>query len=62
MRNKRVIGMSKRLYWGLGVLIILFGTAFVVIMQRQYADIAELKEGLAESERLLEASKKPNNR
>ncbi len=40
--------MNKKLYWGLLALIILLGTAFVVIMLHDRAEIRKLKEELAD--------------
>ena len=48
--------MKNRLYWGLGVLILLVGG---FIFYQQYADIQQLKQDPAEAQKLLEEKTKP---
>lgn len=45
--------MSKKLSWGLAILTILLGTVFVFVMQRERAEIRQLKENLAAAEKML---------
>ncbi len=51
--------MSKKLYWGLGVLILLLG-AFVFIMVREGAEIQELETELVETEEFVKWWKERN--
>ncbi len=51
--------MSKKLYWGLGVLILLLG-AFVFMMVREGAEIQELETELAETEEFVKWWKERN--
>ena len=46
--------MTHRTFWGLGVLILLLGTAFVFITVRDRAEIRQLKKDNAEANKLQE--------
>ncbi len=50
--------MSKRMIWGLGVLMLLIVTVFVFMTVRDRAEIRQLKKEAAEAEKLLEESTK----
>ena len=52
--------MNRKLYWGLAALIILIlGTAFVLFIQHERAETQQLKDELAEAQKMLEDSRKP---
>lgn len=52
--------MSKKMFWGLGALIILLlGTAFVFITVRDRAEIRQLKKELAEYKQMLKTGMNP---
>lgn len=46
--------MNRKMKWGLAILIILLGTATVLIIQHERAEIRELQRQLAESNKLRE--------
>lgn len=51
--------MKSKLYWGIATLIILlFGTAFVVIIMRERAEIAQLRQEKADFEKVIAEQKK----
>lgn len=49
--------MTHRTFWGLGVLILLLGTAFVFITVRDRAEIRQLKKEAAEAKKLEKSMK-----
>ena len=53
--------MRNKLYWGLGVLIVLLIGAFVLVMVNQYAKNRQLERDLAEAVKKLEAHNKEAN-
>ncbi len=50
--------MSRKLYWALGVLIVLFGTAFVFVTIHDRAEIRQLKQEAAAAEKMWADHKK----
>ena len=50
--------MRNIVYWGLGVLIVLFLCAFVLVMVNQHAENQQLEADLAEAQKKLEAHNK----
>ncbi len=51
--------MRNKLYWGLGVLIILFIAISSFVFYKQWTEIQQLKQEVAQDEKLLQESNKP---
>ncbi len=54
--------MKRKLYWGLGVLVLLLCTAFVFMTVRNRAEMRQLEKGAAEAEKLQQESDSPRQR